>query len=185
MCNAHTHIYTALRQARGISLLLIIIMKRLHVEHLPLCAQHDGRSVPSASLHTNTLQSLFFLLLLQYLPDSHGRTSQWTSPTPSIPSHFLGEPGSLVSPRPVTNACFFFSYQSKQMEKEKEAQLGCCAAWQQGLSYRSFFLLLCLTSQHFTSNHSLLVQRSVDDVFRLPLSAHLNGGRSVDMLRLL
>lgn len=58
----HTRIHTALRQAGGISLLLIIIMKRLHVEHLPLRAQRDGRSVPATSAHTHMHTHTYLIL---------------------------------------------------------------------------------------------------------------------------
>lgn len=128
----HTHIHTALRQAGGISLLLIIIMKRLHVEHLPLRAQHDGRSVPPTSLRSHT-HSYFSSLssLPPLLTPPPPCLTIFTRPqglpadvplctSPSTPPASWVSPGFGESQAPAqacTGACF---YQSKQMEKERE-----------------------------------------------------------------
>lgn len=119
----HTHIQWYLQYihstqaSRGNFSLLIIIMKRLHMEHLPLRAQHDGRSVPAAPntctdtrthpqahahMHGNTRSLSFCLPLLslllhswKYLLDPRG--SQRTFP--SVRSHPPWVSQCLESPR--------------------------------------------------------------------------------------
>lgn len=153
----HTHIHTALRQAGGISLLLIIIMKRLHVEHLPLRAQHDCRSVPPTSLRSHThsqllLQSFFTSSSSpsSSTPDNIYQTPGAPSGHPSLcfpfyPSRFLGEPGVWGVPGSSAglHRCLFLPKQTDG-KRERDSQLGWCAVWQRGLSYRSPFFFFVL-----------------------------------------
>lgn len=74
--------YTALGQPGGISLLLIIIRKPLHLEHLSFHAHHDSRSLPATSHHAHqrTQPFLFFLSSFHSVPRLAFLLTIFTSP---------------------------------------------------------------------------------------------------------
>lgn len=124
----HTHTYTALRQAGGISLLLIIIMKRLHAEYLPLRTQHDSRSVPAlhTQAHTHAHISLFFLKFSSSFSSTSSNIYQTTmDPTGHSPSSPSPPGWAGVWWIPVWSAglhCSLFSPKQTDGKRERDRQ---------------------------------------------------------------